>query len=158
MTVKNLTIIFISALMAISCRNSGTEGPFRSTIEMCDTSSAYSVSVYALFPADFPYAEIPLHIEAVSPCGIKYTEDITFPCGYKSISQYRKAHPEDDRIDVSRSGGTYAAVWLWRDNIRPSEYGKWEITIGTDKKYGSVKTLKAVCLRKKDGKDNERKR
>lgn len=115
-------------------------------LDMSDSSSVYSVSVFARFAKKFSHRYVTLQIEAVSPSGTKGYETVVFPSDRNSVKNYIETSG-DSRIELAGTSGYYDICWKYRENIYPEEKGQWQLKIAVPDTITDITGIGAILER-----------
>ena len=111
-----------------SLRNDG-DATVSFDIDLSDTACVYSICLISRFKKNTQCDDVTFLVRLTSPSGKSGSERITLPSDYRTVRDYVRNKPDDNRIKATSAPGYYDISWTYRTNIIPQEYGMWKMDI-----------------------------
>ena len=135
-----MTVLILCAASVCSCAPENARTQFRHftgdgdrkasfTVDLQDTSAACSAAVTVRFPRKGSPDTLTMDITWTSPSGVTASETVLFPSDYAALRQYLRTDRDRSRIRMAATPSCYDVSWDYRDNIRVSEPGLWQVDI-----------------------------
>ncbi|HIZ85674.1 MAG TPA: hypothetical protein IAC04_04205 [Candidatus Coprenecus stercoravium] len=107
------------------------------SLDMSDSTAVYALDLIGRFPKGRTQSRVALRIDITSPSGLKAGEEISLPAEYHSVKN-AVCKQGDGRMETAATPTHYDISWRYRDNIRPSEYGIWTLTVSVPDKDDNI--------------------